>query len=497
MPCFFCYNNHNISWHIRISPAKNIRYKTKKVEITLRVEIMTDKLTSPRNESHLVGHWPTTDSSSKVPIYHVDTIHEFNRLIGYAKFKNGSHGTVLYRGQNKDYGALVPSGARPGKGSLDKSIVKAICNDELLLKFIQLNDADIAGWNEYQQVIVESIIQHYGGNTLCMDFVDNHWSALWFGVYKFEENKYHIRTDSNGNLYVYLYLADTNGATIRGMSIGEDTYTVDLRKALPSIFQRPASQHGWIVREKKAKAAGCNYNNRVIGVIEVSVSDAIEWIGNGTLMSQENFFPSFEIDQGYSVLLQRQYRSGLISTYRKVLPSGTICNYNLRDTFFCSDSKPILTKKRLVIDHKAVNTLESLYDALLKNGWQQNTCEKSDVWKEDNPCEYQSGPTALLVQLFFGGDIGLKTYRGFAHYYNIIDGTIVDLASQSLLHLDADFYSNGKNIGRRPNSTWERYKGYLKILIDNCKIDDTVIYPPIIRKRSSSKKPYGRKVKSS
>ena len=436
---------------------------------------MFDKLTSPRDEARLVGYWPNNAPSSSIPIYHADTIHEFNRLIGYAKFKNGSLGTVLYRGQSKDYGTLVPSGARPKRSPVQESVIKAICKDERLLKFFQLNDNDIAGWKEYQQVIVEAVIQHYGGNTFCMDFVDNHWSALWFGVYEFEGNNYHLRTDSTGNVYIYLYVADTCGATIRGMSIGEDTYTVDLRKALPSTFQRPASQHGWIVRKKASNTTGCNYDDRVVGVIEVSVSDAIKWLGNGTLLSQENFFPSFKIDQGYSVLLQRQVRSGLTSSFEKVLPVGTICNYNLSDTIYCSvASKPITPQKNLVIAGERANSLEALYAVLLKSGWQRNTCDKSNEWKEENPCEYQSGPTALLVQWYFGGDIGLRNYSGLAHYYNIIDNTIVDLTYQSLVNANDDFYATGKSIGPHPSSTWQRYGRYLQTLISNCGIEDTV-----------------------
>lgn len=194
---------------------------------------ITDKLSSPRNESRLVGFWPNgADETNGVPIYHVDTFHDFNRIVGYAKFINSSFGTVLYRGQTKDYGSLVPSGARKGKKPIFESVIENICKDQLLYKFFQLNDSNIDGWKEYQKVIIESVIQHYGGNTFCMDFVDNHWCALWFGANQFESGHYYRRTDDDGYLYIYLYLADTNGSSVRGMYLGEDTYTVDLRKAM-------------------------------------------------------------------------------------------------------------------------------------------------------------------------------------------------------------------------------------------------------------------------
>ena len=85
-----------------------------------------------------------------------------------------------------------------------------------------------------------------------------------------------------------LYVAETEGACVGGMYIGEDTYTVDLRKALPSTFQRPASQHGWVVRTKNRQPV--SLDERVIGIIEVSVKNACAWLGDGLLLSESNFF---------------------------------------------------------------------------------------------------------------------------------------------------------------------------------------------------------------
>lgn len=132
---------------------------------------MTEKLTSPRNESRLVGFWPSgTDEKNGVPIYQVDSFHDFNRIVGYAKFVNSSFGTVLYRGQTKDYGSLVPSGARKGKKPISSSVIGDICKDKLLYKFFQLNNVGIDGWKEYQKAIIESVIQHYGGQYILYGF---------------------------------------------------------------------------------------------------------------------------------------------------------------------------------------------------------------------------------------------------------------------------------------------------------------------------------------
>ena len=95
----------------------------------------------------------------------------------------------------------------------------------------------------------------------------------------FQRNSLYVkRKDTDGFLYIYMYLADTNGPCIRGMYIGEKTYTVDLRKALPSYFLRPAAQHGWVVRNHKR--VECDYDDNVVCVAKILISDAAKWLGD-------------------------------------------------------------------------------------------------------------------------------------------------------------------------------------------------------------------------
>ena len=84
-----------------------------------------------------------------------------------------------------------------------------------------------------------------------------------------------------------MYLADTNGPVVRGMYIGENTYTVDLRKALPSCFSRPSAQHGWIVRPKDRTTY--SFDTSVVCVAKISVSDAAKWLGDGDLLPFSQF----------------------------------------------------------------------------------------------------------------------------------------------------------------------------------------------------------------
>ena len=91
--------------------------------------------------------------NSNVPIFSVNTMHEFNQLVGYVKYKNASNGTVLYRGQPKDYMALKPSGNR-GRGCVSDELIVTLAEDKRFQHYLGLDNAEIAGWRKYQEIIV-------------------------------------------------------------------------------------------------------------------------------------------------------------------------------------------------------------------------------------------------------------------------------------------------------------------------------------------------------
>ena len=449
----------------------------------MKIERVKDNIT-PQIKKELVnvGRWPlNADLEDSVPIYHVSSPQAFNQIIGYAKFINGSNGTVLYRGQSKNYDSLLPSGARQGKVPVPDSTINAMRADKDISKFMGLESKDIKGWERYQSILIESVLQHYGANTYCMDFVDNHWCALWFGLYRFVDNHYIKRTGADEKLYVYLYLADTNGASVRGMYIGEDTYIVDLRRALPSTFSRPAAQHGWIVRKHQREA--CNYDDRVIGVVEINVEDAAKWLGEGELLSQENFFPDYSSDQGYKVLLWRQERSGLPSKWSKILPVKTICNYHYTKTFYASAEQGFGIKPRFSLktkDGRTITDITGLYSLLLENGWSKDTCANQAYWDEENPVRGQSLVTALLVQRCFGGEIFYFKYSSRTHHFNCIQGCWIDLAYEEL---DPSWRSDyppevAVNLGFKPFNTYEKHYDKLKTLVDRCGLETLQLKPP-------------------
>ena len=436
--------------------------------------------------SRNISNWGKND----VPMFEVPSANALNQLVGYVKFINGMNGTVLYRGQCKDYGTLSPSGCRGDKKAVSDKEILDICSDESMKKFFQLGDKEIDGWKQYQSVIVESALQHYGAKTFCMDFVDNHWCALWFGLYEFYNGIYNKRKDKENYLYLYMYLADTNGAVVRGMYLGDDSYTVDLRKALPSCFLRPAAQHGWIVRKKERRL--CDYDEEVVCVAKIKVKYAEAWLGNGQLLSQDNFFPDYEIDQGYSVLLQRQKRSGVVPKTIKdeIIKQNTIENYHYEKSVLCNADLFNNYPPEFLVQKENKDNLSSiseLYLLLLNKGWTRNTCEDIllEKWTERNPCVGQSYITAIFVQLLFGGDIYYFGISNRNHYYNKINGEFVDLTYQEINTSAENKYNLAKPLVKSINYKKRLNKNIKKVLLlaNECDIE---INQMIIKKRIST-----------
>ena len=116
--------------------------------------------------------------------------------------------------------------------------------------------------------------------------------------------------------YLFLYLAETNESEVQGLYLGKKSYTVDLRKALPSTFLRPVAQHGWIV---KGKDKNYSFDSSILCVLRLPVELVDEMLGTGSLLSQNNFFPEYCVDEGYKVLLTRQEDSGLTDMKKTIL----------------------------------------------------------------------------------------------------------------------------------------------------------------------------------
>lgn len=366
-------------------------------------------------QSIFLGKWDKI-----IPVYHVNTMHALNQLVGCIRHINSKNGTVLFRGQCNLYKKVTASIKHDivteSKNWKDLiNTINLILSDDALMHFFGFRNETIFGWNLYEKLIIEAAFQHYGAKTYCVDFVDNLWTALWFGLYRWdqENKKYIARLDNDkdfgreyikfsdymtkkvcpekpdlsmiklteaeilklrdnaakGNLdieiltnkvkytklkgeirrwkakcdeiknhndvidkingssqlYLFLYVAETNKESLNGLYFGDYTYTIDLRKALPSTFLRPCAQHGWIVRGKKQEY---DFNERISCVVQIDVNLVRNMLGHGILLSQENFFPSASIDQGYKILIERQVNSSISSTkYAKIIKEGMIKEY--------------------------------------------------------------------------------------------------------------------------------------------------------------------------
>ncbi len=362
--------------------------------------------------SELIGHWKGYQKKHwkgyQIPIIHVPNINAFNQLVGYVKFINAKNGTVLCRGECDLHENVLASilRERESRTSNEAALNYALQNtlsDPGCKKFLGLDSGHIKGWSLYERLVLEAVLQHYGAKTFCVDFVDNHWTALWFGLYRWNPNEhcyeardkaetpnlleeakyidYRIKqkklpprpveanielapsyiariiknhSDSTmplkeilvrckksiyykkllawekecekikienkqaelkrnrAHLYLSLYVAETNGPAVQGLYLGEETYTIDLRKALPSYFLRPCAQNGWIV---KGKDEDFDFNSRIACVVRMDVRDAQCAVGKGTFMSIKNFFPPKKTDQGYERLLEWQKGGGEIGSF--------------------------------------------------------------------------------------------------------------------------------------------------------------------------------------
>lgn len=267
------------------------------------------------------------DCGNIVPIYDVVSIHALNQLIGHAKFNNKEYGEVLYRGENKLHSGLIPSLFRGCKGTTKWSQVSPIVNK--ILQSGDVSGAINAGSDlKIARHKAEGMLQHYGVQTRFIDLVDNHWVALWMGLYKCTRNKkiehyYHyerrmiplvemaqgrmVNDDDLSQYILLLALPKPTSPSVDGIEQTDSFVKIDLRQALPSVFLRPHSQHGLVARKKMTPgkyAKDYDMATEVIGILRIRIDHAAQWLGDGELLSQDNLFPSPMNDCGYDMLLQ-------------------------------------------------------------------------------------------------------------------------------------------------------------------------------------------------
>lgn len=274
----------------------------------------------------------TFKSGNNVPVYEVLNCHGLNQIIGYIKLINKDYGKVYYRGQCELYDTMLPSlyhkSCNPKYMSERNKKLNIIINKTLSDKRF-MKEANLSSEMDEAPIIIEGMLQHYGIDTRCIDAVDNHWIALWFGLNKYHserigDNTYSSYTKRTKNAYqvlqnerettkkesYYQYvilIAADSGSESFGVVSGNDITTVDLRVALPSTFLRPHAQHG-IILKRRLHNASCDFDisQNVVGILKIRNDLADLWLGDGQLAKFSNLFPSQFHDHAYRILLERQ-----------------------------------------------------------------------------------------------------------------------------------------------------------------------------------------------
>ncbi len=280
-----------------------------------------------------------------VPLYDISTTGALNQIIGHAKFVNSSYGNVYYRGVNGLYDNVMPSYMRNKKTSRTPGLNKLlndICNDDYLSRSLKLRNYTTAKGTintktkRYNKYCAEALLQHYAGKTRFIDVVDNHWVALWMGLQNFifrgegrnscecqkralwlgdyiEQFVLNPKTLIDSYLYEYIILlAMPFGPQDNDFGVIEtnELVEVDLRKAIPSTFLRPHAQHALVIRKRddqlNSRKPACFFDmaSQVVAILRIRNDKASQWLGEGSLVSSENLFPSPSIDHGYNSLLK-------------------------------------------------------------------------------------------------------------------------------------------------------------------------------------------------
>ena len=280
----------------------------------------------------------TFSCGHSAPIFEVSTMHALNQIIGHAKFNNREYGHVFYRGQCELYETLLPSLMRNNTftkspiliNTATKSIaqqLQKVINDKELSNELQINYDN----EKVKKIKIEAILQHYGAPTRFIDLVDNHWIALWMGLYRLEKIKnlltyyryvertipyidaipLNLRMIPEEEIYQYILLvAFPNGEPkAHGIYETDQHIIVDLRQALPSTFLRPHAQHALVAKvlTNLTDVEKDHYDlaKNVVGIIRIRIDRAHDWVGLGQLLTQDNLFPPAAYDNGYDVLLSR------------------------------------------------------------------------------------------------------------------------------------------------------------------------------------------------
>ena len=235
-------------------------------------------------------------------VYTIKSVHDLTQFIGFGKYINKNINSVFIRGQTKLHnGSLIPSLYR-GRTRLDSITYKYNSRINALKK-------SIPSFQQYERIVLDPLLQHYGIKTPFIDLVDNVWVALWFALHKAEcktiNSHEYIYYHENEEEYSYILLVASDATILSdksGVYVGSNIHLIDLRKALPSYFLRPHAQHAYMLR--KTESFPADYSDLIIGIAKIPTELGLKWLGSNDFLTVSSLFPAAYFDSGYAVLLK-------------------------------------------------------------------------------------------------------------------------------------------------------------------------------------------------
>ena len=233
------------------------------------------------------------DKDTNRSYLYIENPHILVRFAGYLKLKNAGS-KVLFRGQTKDYGTMIPSLFRGDQINNTTLKNRYLAYNNLLKKLKNTYKSD-----RFKNGNVGAILQHYGIKTPWLDLVDNIYTAIWFATMKQTKEKpfKYVESDDFGWIY-FIKIKDKRDPELK---------FCDLREVHSSLSLRLHAQHGISVRRKNE---AWNLSNRclndfVIATVKFPINDS--WGLKGPLFDTKFIFPSADYDNTYKYLKQNKF----------------------------------------------------------------------------------------------------------------------------------------------------------------------------------------------
>ncbi len=285
------------------------------------------------------------------PVISVDTLEALIQAVGYLSYI--SDGPVLYRGQSSLYNPYVPRPSLCRSSASSDSRLRTVENylsvsgrwnneafDISKFKPILSSEKPITNHSaiaiKLESYCVEPLLQHYGIQTRWLDLTDSLCHALFFSVVKDEAINIVDLSSGDSSVDVNLLSEHVLNRSVRlppkceeinycylyVLSVGKENYSfssklpkgirrcangwiLDGRKAFPSTYLRPHSQHSFmlfapsLVNEEAIDLFDSDYDSINCALFRMKTNDVLDWIGSGRLLSPMAVYPVLKSVSGY------------------------------------------------------------------------------------------------------------------------------------------------------------------------------------------------------